>query len=152
MKTQAKQTNLFFGGSVSKYFTGHKSLYLGDKDFTFADQFVNIHAEIKTISKSGKFEGKKITLNQIREYAANVDLKDNYGRINKSYLFEFHKHLDKPYVITVPIVFAKSKNVMDYLDMKNAKCLYIEKDNQFNRWIAGERYLGVAPRKELLCV
>lgn len=147
-----KQQNLFFEGKVSKHFTGHKSLYLGDQDFKFADEFVNITAEIKTISRSGKFEGKKMTLNQIREYAANVDLKDNFGRINKSFLFEYHKYLENPYVIIIPIKFVKSKNVNDYLDIKNAKCLYIDRDNQFNRWLSGERYIGVSPRKPLLCV
>lgn len=147
-----KQQNLFFEGKTSEYFTGHKSLYLGDHDFKFADKFVNITAEIKIISKNGKFEGKKISLNQIREYAANVDLIDNYGRIQKSFLFEYHKYYKEPYVIVIPIIFNKTKNVIDYLDIKNAKCLYIEKDNQFNRWLSGDRYLGVSPRKNLLCI
>ena len=85
MKTQnTKQQNLFFNGKVSKYFAGHKNLYLGDKDFTFADEFVNIQAEIKTISKDNKFHGKKISLNQIREYASNVGIKDNFGSAQKS--------------------------------------------------------------------
>lgn len=146
------QQNLFFEGKTSEFFSKHKSLYLGDQDFKFADKFVNITAEIKTISKTGKFEGKKMTLNQIREYAATVGLADNYGRIQKSFLFEYHKYLENPYVIIVPIVFAKTKNVNDYLDLKNAKCLYIEKDDQFNRWLSGDRYLGVTPKKPLLCI
>lgn len=147
-----KQQNLFFEGKVSKHFTGHKSLYLGDQDFKFADEFVNITAEIKTISRSGKFEGKKMTLNQVREYAALSGVIDNWGRKISCFLFEYHKYLEKPYVIIIPIKYVKSKNVNDFLDIKNAKCLYLNEDNQFNRWISGERYIGVTPRKPLLCL
>ena len=53
------QTNLFFDDKVSQYFNGKMDLYLGDIDFKFADEFVNITAEIKTISENYIFKGKK---------------------------------------------------------------------------------------------
>jgi len=43
-------------------------------------------------------------------------------------------------------------NSIDFLDMKNAKMLYINKDNQFNQWLSGNRYIGVSPKKELLSI
>ena len=147
-----KQTNLFFDGKVSEYFNGHKNLYLGDKDFVFADTFVNIQAEIKTISKNGKFTGKKVSFNQAREYASNVGNRDNLSRLNKSYLFEHHKYAKNPYVIVIPFVKPKGteKNAKDFLDLKKAKMMYLIKDNQFNKWLSGDRYVGMYPKKELL--
>jgi len=153
-QTTMKQTDLFFNGKVSEYFNGHKNLYLGDKDFIFADIFVNIQAEIKTISKNDKFTGKKVSFNQAREYAANVDNRDNLGRLNKSYLFEYHKYANNPYIIVVPFIKPKGteKNAKDFLDLKKAKMLYETKDNQFNKWLSGDRYIGVYPKKELLTI
>ena len=148
------QYNLFFNGNISKGFDGHKKLYLGDKDFVFADDCVNITGEIKTISKSYTFEGKRLTLNQAREYASMVDLKDNYGRICKSFLFEEHKYLKNPYVIVTPFKKPEKteKKPMDYLDLTNQKMLYIDKHDQLNKWLAGDRYVGVKPTKPLLCI
>lgn len=56
------QTNLFFDDKISKYFNNKMNLYLGDMDFKFADEFVNITAEIKTISENNMFTGKKIIM------------------------------------------------------------------------------------------
>ncbi len=152
---QENQYNLFFDGTTSEYYNGHQSLYLGDKDFIFADNILNVTAEIKTISKNGKFEGKKLTYNQAREYSSTVDIKDNYGRIQKSYLFEYHKYVEKPYVIVVPFIKpieGYMVNAMDFLDVQKAKMLYIYINNQFNRWIVGDHTVGATPQKELLCV
>tara|TARA_R110000782_G_C14792749_1_gene411105 strand:+ start:1175 stop:1897 length:723 start_codon:yes stop_codon:yes gene_type:complete len=149
-----KQTNLFFDGKISEYFNGNKNLYLGDKDFVFADTFVNIQAEIKTISKNGKFTGKKVSFNQAREYASNVDNKDNLGRLNKSYLFEYHKYANNSYVIVIPFIkpIGTEKTAKDFLNLKKAKMMYITKENQFNKWLSGDRYIGVYPKKELLTI
>jgi hypothetical protein len=153
-QTTMKQTNLFFDGKVSEYFNGHKNLYLGDKDFVFADIFVNIQAEIKTISKDGKFSGKKVSFNQAREYASNVGNRDNLGRLNRSYLFEYHKYVKEPFVIVIPFIKPKGieKNAKDFLNLKKAKMMYVTKNNQFNKWLSGDRYVGVYPKKELLTI
>lgn len=151
MKTQ---TNLFFDNSVSEYFNGKMDLYLGDIDFKFADEFVNITAEIKTISNDNKFTGKKLSFNQAREYACDVDILDDLKRIKKNYLFEYHKHTNEPYVIIVPFkkITGQEKIAIDFLDLKKAKMLYVKKENQLNQWLSGNRYVGIYPRKELLVV
>ncbi len=148
------QTNLFFDDKVSQYFNGKMDLYLGDIDFKFADEFVNITAEIKTISENYIFNGKKLTFNQAREYSCDVNLKDDLKRIKKNYLFEYYKYVNEPYVIVIPFknVNGNEINAIDFLDMKNAKMLYINKDNQFNQWLSGNRYIGVSPKKELLSI
>ena len=148
------QTNLFFDDKVSQYFNGKMDLYLGDIDFKFADEFVNITAEIKTISENYIFKGKKLTFNQAREYSCDVNLKDDLKRIKKNYLFEYYKYVNEPYVIVIPFknVNGNEINAIDFLDMKNAKMLYINKDNQFNQWLSGNRYIGVSPKKELLSI
>ena len=148
------QTNLFFDDKVSQYFNGKMDLYLGDIDFKFADEFVNITAEIKTISENYIFKGKKLTFNQAREYSCDVNLKDDLKRIKKNYLFEYYKYVNEPYVIVIPFknVNGNEINAIDFLDMKNAKMLYINKDNQFNQWLSGNRYIGVSQKKELLSI
>jgi hypothetical protein len=148
------QTNLFFDDKISQYFNGKMNLYLGDVDFKFADEFVNITAEIKTISEDNTFTGKKLTFNQAREYACDVNLKDNLNRIKKNYLFEYHKYVKEPYVIVVPfnVITGNEKLAIDFLDLKNSKMLYVNKDEQLNQWISGHRYIGIHPKKELLCV
>jgi hypothetical protein len=148
------QTNLFFDDKVSQYFTGKMDLYLGDIDFKFADQFVNITAEIKSVSENHIFKGKKLTFNQAREYACDVNLKDDLNRIKKNYLFEYYKYVNEPYIIVIPFknITGDELIAIDFLDMKNAKMLYINKDNQFNQWLSGNRYVGVTPKKELLSI
>lgn len=148
------QTNLFFDDKVSQYFNGKMDLYLGDIDFKFADQYVNITAEIKTISENYIFTGKKISFNQAREYACDVNLKDDLNRIKKNYLFEYYKYVNEPYVIVVPFknINGDEKIAIDFLDIKNAKMLYINKDNQFNQWLSGHRYVGFTPKKQLLSI
>ena len=93
---QENQYDLFFGGTVSEYFNGHKNLYLGDKDFIWADHIINMTAEIKIISNNNTFEGKRLTFNQAREYSSTVNQKDNLGRIQTAYLFEYHKYVKNP--------------------------------------------------------
>lgn len=151
---QENQYDLFFGGTVSEYFNGHKNLYLGDKDFIWADQIINMTAEIKTISNNNTFEGKRLTFNQAREYSSTVNQKDNLGRIQTAYLFEYHKYVKEPYVIVVPFrpFLDNMVKAVDFLDIQKAKMLYISKDNQFSRWIVGDHTVGAPAKKELLCV
>ena len=148
------QTNLFFDDNISKHFDGKMDLYLGDIDFKFADEFVNITAEIKTISENYIFKGKKLTFNQAREYACDVDLKDDLFRIKKNYLFEYYKYVNEPYVIVIPFkkINGKEKIAVDFLDIQKAKMLYVNKENQLNQWISGNRYVGVSPKRELLSI
>jgi hypothetical protein len=144
----------FFDGSISKYFNGEKHLYLGDKDIVFGDQNVNITAELKTISRDGKFSGKKMSFNQAREYSSTVGMIDNFGRKCNSYLFEYHKYLQTPYVIVVPFKkpTGNETTAIELLDVKNALMMYVDKHDQFNQWLSGNRYIGKFPRKPLLCV
>ena len=154
-----KQYEKFFGGGVSEYFDGHKNLYLGDKDFIFADPAnglhpgTNITAEIKKVGATG-FDGKKLSMNQAREYSSTVGLIDNLGRTMLSYLFEYHPEVRDPYVIVIPFLPAKGdeKEVKQYLDLNNSKMLYVIKYEQFGKWLSGDRYVGTKPTKDLLCV
>lgn len=148
------QTNLFFDDKISQYFNGKMDLYLGDIDFKFADEFINITAEIKTVSENNVFTGKKLSFNQAREYSCDVNLKDDLNRIKKNYLFEYHKYVKEPYVIIIPFkkINGEEKLPIDFLDLKNSKMLYVNKENQLNQWLSGNRYVGIFPKKELLCV
>ena len=154
-----QQYELFFGGSVSKYFNGHLDLYIGDKDFIFADKGtdlipgVNMTAEIKTVGIKG-FDGKKLTLNQAREYSSTVGLIDNLGRTMVSYLFEYHKEVKKPYVIVTPFIRENGtqKKADDYLDLNRSIMLYVDINDQFCKWISGDRYVGVKPKNPLVTV
>ena len=139
-----KNNQLFFDGKISEYFTGSMDLYIGDLDFKFADQHMNISAEIKTISKDNTFTGKKVSFNQAREYAATVGMIDNYGRQCMSYLFEYHKYAKNPFVIVVPFKQPKGDETVpsELLDMKNARMMYVEKDKQICQWLSGNRCLG----------
>ena len=151
-----KQYELFFGGSVSKYFNGHTDLYLGDKDFVFADKGsdldpgVHITAEIKKVGVTG-FTGKKLTLNQAREYSATVGIIDNIGRTMLSYFFEYHSEVKNPYVIVTPFKPSQGnkRNASDYLNLNLSRMLYVDKDDQFCRWLSGDRYAGVKPKNPL---
>lgn len=149
-----KQLNLFFEGEISKYFDGCRNLYIGDKDFVFANDDISITAEIKTISKNNTFRGKKISFTQAREYASQVDIIDNLSRHTKCYLFEYHKYASNPYIIVVPFkrAYGMETQAHELLEFKKAKMLYLYKDNQFNRWLAGDKFVGISPRKKLLCV
>lgn len=148
-----KQKTNFFENTITQYFEGHRDLYIGDIDFKFADENVNVIAEIKTISKNGKFEGKKVSLNQIREYASMSDLKDNLGRITKTYIFEYHKYKKTPFVIAIPIVYnANGKNPTDYIDLNKSKMLYTHKDNQLSKWLEGTFKNSFKPQRPLLCI
>ena len=149
-----KQLNLFFEGETSKYFDGYKNLYIGDKDFVFANDEISIIAEIKTISKNNIFQGKKMTINQAREYASQVDVIDNLNRHIRCYLFAYHKYAKNPYIIVVPFkrTYGGETQTHELLNFSKAKMLYLYKDNQFNRWLAGDKFVGVYPRKKILCV
>lgn len=148
-----KRENNFFGNVLTEYFTGQRELYIGDIDFKFADETINVIGEIKTISKSGNFEGKKISLNQIREYASMSNLRDNLGRITKTYLFEYHKYLVEPYVIAVPIIYnEKGVCPKDYININEAQMMWTHKKNQFPKWFEGTLKSSIKPQKELLCI
>ena len=155
-KTIKPQYNLFFGGQISDYFIGKSNLYIGDKDFIFADSQIHLQAEIKTISECGNFKGKKLKLKQVREYASIVDTVDNYGRTIKCFLFEYHKYTSMPYVIVTPIikpdvdVFGDDVTVDQFLDISKSKCLYLK--TQFKEWLAGNSGLGIKTRFPLKCV
>lgn len=149
-----KNNQLFFDGKISEYFTGSMDLYIGDLDFKFADQNVNVSAEIKTISKDNTFTGKKVSLNQAREYAATVGMTDHYGRKCVSYLFEYHKYVKNPFVIVVPFKppIGNETFPSELMDFKNARLLYVEKEHQISQYLAGNRYIGAEMRKPLLCI
>lgn len=146
-----KQQNLFFNGTLSEYFNGKTDLYIGDQDFVFADNMVSIIGELKTISADNKFTGKKLNYNQAREYAAKNDIIDNYGRKIKTFLFEYHKYTQKPYVIIIPFIKPSGKETQanELIDLSNAHMLYI--GNQLNNWFFNGKK-GMKPLKSLLCV
>ncbi len=149
-----KNNQLFFDGKISEYFNGSKDLYIGDMDFKFADKHVNISAEIKTISKDNTFTGKKVSLNQAREYAATVGMFDNYGRQCMSYLFEYHKYAKNPFVVVVPFKRPTRNETVasELLDIENARMMYVDKDKQICQWLSGSRYIGAEMWKPLLCI
>ena len=145
------QQNLFFNGTLSEYFNGKTDLYIGDQDFVFADNMVSIIGELKTVSIGNKFTGKKLSYNQAREYAAKNDVIDNYGRTTKTFLFEYHKHVQKSYVIITPF---KTPNGFEtspqqLLDLDNSHMLYVGR--QLNEWFSQGKK-GFKPKKPLLCV
>lgn len=146
-----KQQNLFFNGTLSEYFNGKTDLYIGDQDFVFADNMVSIIGELKTISKGNKFNGKKLSYNQAREYASKNDVVDNYGRKIKTFLFEYHKYTQKPYVIIIPFIKPSGKETQpnELIDLSNAHMLYI--GTQLNNWFLNGKK-GFKPLKPLLCV
>ena len=149
---EAKKYNLFFNGNVSRECNGMKNLYLGDTDFKFADQCVNIAAEIKHIYINKK--PKMLTLNQAREYACDVNTYDNLGRKRKRFLFEVHeKHKDnKPYVIVTEFKQwnKNMKRAIDCLEINNSIMLYWE-DQLTNFLLHGKRE-GKSPKFPLRCV
>ncbi len=143
----------FFEGTLTEFFDGHVNLYLGDKDFVFADSQTNYIGEIKTISDGGVFKGKKITKNQIREYVANQGMKDNFGRLNQAIVIEYHKHKKTPYVIIVPLVFKNDvSSIEEYLDYNNARMLYVDAYKQLGLWFAGDKTQGRKPKRKLVCI
>jgi hypothetical protein len=147
-----KPSIAFFDGQVSAHFKGC-DIYIGDLDFKLADDTNVIIAEIKYVSKSHKFLGKKISFNQAREYAAMTGVIDNLGREQKTYVFEAHE-VEKPYVAIVPFLkpTGKERHAFDFLDIDNARLVYVFKEDQFGRWLAGDRYVGTDMRQQLKCV
>lgn len=147
-----KPSIAFFDGQVSEHFKGC-DIYIGDLDFKLADDTNVIIAEIKYVSKSHKFIGKKITFNQAKEYAAMTGVIDNLGREQKTYIFEAHE-VETPYVAIVPFLkpTGKERHAFDFLDIDNARLVYVFKDDQFGRWLAGDRYVGTEMRQALKCV
>jgi hypothetical protein len=147
-----KPSIAFFDGQVSEHFKGC-DIYIGDLDFKLADDTNVIIAEIKYVSKAHKFVGRKITFNQAREYAAMTGVVDNLGREQRTYVFEAHE-VEKPYVAIVPFLkpTGKERHAFDFMDIDNAKLVYVFKDNQFGRWLAGDRYVGTEMRNSLKCV
>jgi len=146
-----KQQNLFFNGTLTEYFKGKTNLYIGDQDFVFADNMVSIIGELKTISIGNEFKGKKLSFNQAREYASKNNVIDNYGRTIKTFLFEYHKHVKKPYVIIIPFKTPTGKEKMAHqlIDLNNSHMVYVGK--QLNEWFElGHK--GIKPQKPLLCV
>lgn len=147
-----KPTKTFFDGEVSQHFKGC-DIYIGDLDFKMADDTNVIIAEIKYVSSSHKFIGKKVTFNQAKEYAAMTGVVDNYGRTQRTYIFEAHE-VEKPYVAIVPFLkpTGKERHAFDFLDIDNARLVYVFHESQFGRWLAGDRYVGTEMRNALKCV
>lgn len=151
-----KAKELFFDGRLSNYFTGYPNLYIGDHDFKFANDYYVINAEIKTISKDGKYNNTPMSALQAREYAATAGLIDPLGRKHSNYLFEYHKYAKKPFVIVVPFKTARGneKCAIDYLNIEAARMMYIDDENQFVKLF--QKFdldkIGVTPKKPLLCV
>lgn len=151
-KCGIKPTKTFFDGQVSEHFKGC-DIYIGDLDFKLADDTNVTIAEIKYVNSSHKFVGKKISFNQAREYAAMTGVIDNLGREQRSYVFEAHE-VEKPYIAIVPFLkpTGKERHAFDFMDIDNAKLVYVFKDDQFGRWLAGDRYVGTEMRNALKCV
>jgi len=152
-KTKTKNyKTAFFDGKVSEHFKG-KNVYIGDLDFKFADDTNVIIGEIKYVNSSHKFLGSRMTFLQAREYAAMTDVTDNLGRQQKTYLFEAHE-VKEPYVAVVPFLkpTGEEKHPIEFLDIDNGRLVYVDKDNQFGRWIAGDRHVGTNIRNALKCV
>ena len=151
-KCGQKPSKTFFDGQVSEHFKGC-DIYIGDLDFKLADDTNVIIAEIKYVNSTHKFVGKKITFNQAREYAAMTGVIDNLGREQRTYVFEAHE-VDKPYIAIVPFLkpTGKERHAFDFMDIDNAKLVYVFKDDQFGRWLAGDRYVGTEMRNGLKCV
>ena len=151
-KCGQKPSKTFFDGQVSEHFKGC-DMYIGDLDFKLADDTNVIIAEIKYVNSTHKFVGKKITFNQAREYAAMTGVVDNLGREQRTYVFEAHE-VDKPYIAIVPFLkpTGKERHPFDFMDIDNAKLVYVFKDDQFGRWLAGDRYVGTEMRNGLKCV
>lgn len=150
---EAKKYNLFFDGNVSRECNGMTSLYLGDTDFHFADQCVNISAEIKHIYPFRT--PKMLTFNQAREYACDVNTVDNMKRLRKRYLFEVHEkhHENKPYVIITEFREwnPNFKHAIDFLDLQSSRMLYWE-DQLTKFLLTGDKTIGARPRYGLRCV
>ena len=69
------------------------------------------------------------------------------------YIMEYHKYLDDPYVIVVPLVYKNNvTDVKQYLDYDNARMLYVHKGNQLSLWFSGDKSQGMKPRRKLICV
>ena len=151
-KCGQKPSKTFFDGQVSQHFKGC-DIYIGDLDFKLADDTNVIIAEIKYVNSSHKFVGKKITFNQAREYAAMTGVIDNLGREQKTYVFEAHE-VEKPYIAIVPFLkpTGKERHAFDFMDIDNARLVYVFKDDQFGRWLSGDRYVGTDMRQQLKCV
>jgi hypothetical protein len=151
-KCGQKPSKTFFDGQVSEHFKGC-DIYIGDLDFKLADDTNVIIAEIKYVNSAHKFVGKKISFNQAREYAAMTGVVDNLGREQRTYVFEAHE-VDKPYIAIVPFLkpTGKERHPFDFMDIDNAKLVYVFKDDQFGRWLAGDRYVGTEMRNGLKCV
>ncbi len=148
-----KNKDKFFEGVLSTYFAGHPNLYIGDKDFVFADEQTNYIGEIKTISAGGTFTGKKANKKQLREYVANQGKIDNFGRINQALIIEYHKYEHTPYVVIVPLVFKDYvSSAEDYLDYNNARMLYVNAYDQLSSWFAGDKTQGRKPKRKLICI
>ena len=153
-KKKYNKVEPFFNGVLSEHFKG-KNLYIGDMDFKFADDTNVIIAEIKYVDSTYTFRGKKLTMLQCREYAALQGVQDNLGRTQKTYLFEAHELENKPsYVAVVPFLkpTGKEKHPLDFLDCDNARLVFVEKDDQLGRFIAGDRHVGTDMRQPLKCV
>jgi len=147
-----KPSKTFFDGQVSEHFKGC-DIYIGDLDFKLADDTNVIIAEIKYVNSSHKFVGKKISFNQAREYAAMTGVIDNLGREQRTYVFEAHE-VEKPYIAVVPFLkpTGNERHAFDFLDIDNARLVYVFHENQFGRWLAGDRYVGTEMRNALKCV
>ena len=150
---EAKKYRLFMGGNISRECNGMTNLYIGDTDFHFGDECVNISAEIKHIYPNK--EPKMLTFNQAREYACDVNTYDNIGRYRKRYLFEVHEnHRDnKPYVIITEFNQwnPEFKNAIDFLNLKSSRMLYWE-DQLTKFLLTGDKTIGARPRYGLRCV
>ena len=68
-----------------------------------------------------------------------------------SYFFEYHSEVKNPYVIVTPFKPSQGnkRNASDYLNLNLSRMLYVDKDDQFCRWLSGDRYAGVKPKNPL---
>lgn len=147
-----KKSEKFFNGVISDYYAKRGSLYIGDMDFKFANEFYVINAEIKTISEDGMFKGKKLSFLQAREMSATAGLIDPIGRKHSNYLFEYHKYAKDPFIVITPFktITGKERTASEFLNHYDRVMVYVEKDNQFALWL-DKFNVGREPSKPLLC-
>lgn len=151
-KCGQKKSKTFFDGIISEHFRGC-DIYIGDMDFKFADDDRVIISEIKYVNKAHKFIGKRISFLQAKEYAALQGVKDNYGRTQEAFVFEAHE-VEEPYIVIVPFKKPTGEELhpIQFLDRGAARCVYVKKENQLGRWLAGDRYVGTYSSKDLKCI
>lgn len=134
----------------------------GDIDFKFQSHDRVIIGEIKTVN-DGIWNPAQLPLDieQAKQYAALVDIVDNYGRKQEVYLMEEHIFSNikrDDYVVMVPFKKPNNteKNPIDLLDMDRAVCLFLEGKcengfNQITNWFMGLN-IGKKTSYPLMCL